>query len=225
MTNFTLQGLQAVYLLAGGFAGTVTLPGMAVDTVSLPLAFLGLTRLYAAAWITSDYEFVARAAGDVGSGSKPMLDTEAGGKNMNVHGRMVPLDPDVDGAALDVLAGMDARTKNRHCFVAEVNKTPVIVRVSSSGGGGGGGGEEALSPSPRFLSSSRPSKVFRGIYIAPLALFWVLSLGLALPGPWQAGKTYPLTSYLCAVNGSISFLFILVGYICITRCDSAADPP
>jgi len=65
-------------LFAGGFAGTVTLPGMAVDTVSFPLAFLG------------------------------------------------------------------ARTKKRQCFVAEVNKTPVVVRVFSSGGGGGG--EEALSP-------------------------------------------------------------------------------
>lgn len=49
----TLQDLQAIYLLADGFVRTVNVPLKALDSISFPLAFLGLTRLFAAAWITS----------------------------------------------------------------------------------------------------------------------------------------------------------------------------
>lgn len=62
-------------------------------------------------------------------------------------------------------------------------------------------------------AKSWPSRIFRGAYIAPLALFWVLSLGFALPGPWQVDRTYQLTNYFAAVNGSVSFQFMLVAHL------------
>ena len=179
----TLQGLQAVYLLVGGLVGTVGMPWMAVDTVSFPLAFLGLTRLCAAGWITSDYEF----------------QVEVGGV---ARGKEVGCEEGVDKTS--ALGG------NRHCVVVEVDGMPVVMRGSGGGGGGAVDGE-ALS-SLRFLVTSWPSRIFRGVYIAPIVVFWLLSLGFALPGPWQSGRAYPLTNYLSAVNGSLSFLFILVVY-------------
>jgi len=203
----TLQGLQAIYWLAGGLARTVSLPGMGLDTVSFPVAFLGLTRLYAAVWITSDYEFVARGTA---TGRRHDLAFQTGVEAANAHHRMPPLDAGIGVNALGGVVGVDARTKNRHS-VMEVDKTPVMIHVSSSGGGRASDGE-ALAPS-RFLAKSWPSRIFRVVYMTPLALFWVLSLGFALPGPWQIGRAHPLTNYLAAINGSVAFLVMMVMYV------------
>ncbi|KAI1109200.1 hypothetical protein F5Y14DRAFT_458477 [Nemania sp. NC0429] len=54
----TLQGAQAVYILAGTFFGLHEFSAnLALDTTFSPLAILGLWRLTAAVWLTEDYMF------------------------------------------------------------------------------------------------------------------------------------------------------------------------
>ena len=165
----TLQGVQAIYLFAGAFAGTVSVR-MSIDTISFPVAFLGLVRLYAAAWISSDYEFIARS--DVG-GCVPV--------------EMVPVSGDRD----------DEQDTERRLMAREEEGRGVKPEVFSLA---------------RFRATSWPSRIFRVVYIAPVAIFWTLSMLFTLPGGWQVGRIFPLTNYLAAVNGSVSFLFILLVY-------------
>jgi len=59
----TLQGVQVMYVFAGGFVGEVRLPSFAVDTISFPIAILGLMRLWPAFWLTDDFSFGCVAVG------------------------------------------------------------------------------------------------------------------------------------------------------------------
>ncbi|GAB1317028.1 hypothetical protein MFIFM68171_07238 [Madurella fahalii] len=49
-------------------------------------------------------------------------------------------------------------------------------------------------------------------------MYWALNLLYALLGPWQTGWMYPLTNYLSAINGPISFLVMLVVYMYYSAC-------
>ena len=170
----TLQGVQAIYQFAGAFAGTVSVR-MSIDTISFPIAFLGLVRLYAAAWISSDYEYIARS--DVG-GCVPV--------------EMVPVGGDGDDEQ-----GMVDNDERR--LMAREEETR--------------GAKSEVFSLARFRATSWPSRIFRVIYIVPVAMFWMLSMLFTLPGRWQVGRIFPLTNYLAAVNGSVSFLFILLVYV------------
>jgi len=194
-----IAAANAIFWTSSGWNGSE-------DIVTRGSNLVHCARLYAAVWITSDYEFVARGTA---TGRRHDLAFQTGVEAANAHHRMPPLDAGIGVNALGGVVGVDARTKNRHS-VMEVDKTPVMIHVSSSGGGRASDGE-ALAPS-RFLAKSWPSRIFRVVYITPLALFWVLSLGFALPGPWQIGRAHPLTNYLAAINGSVAFL-VMVMYV------------
>lgn len=56
----TLQGIQVMYLFTGGFAGQVRLPSFALDTISYPVAVLGLMRLFPGLWLTDDFAYAIR---------------------------------------------------------------------------------------------------------------------------------------------------------------------
>lgn len=71
---------------------------------------------------------------------------------------------------------------------------------------------EVLSTA-RFKRTSWPSRVFRVVYIAPLGIFWVVSVLYAMPGPWQEGRIYTFSSYVAVANAVVSFTSMLVIYV------------
>ena len=56
----TLQGVQAVNVYTGSFLGSVEVPTLALGTLFFPIAFLGLSRLFPAFWLTNEYAYVRR---------------------------------------------------------------------------------------------------------------------------------------------------------------------
>jgi len=56
----TLQGVQAIYVFVGGIVGITKMPRFALDTLFFAAAFLGLLRLCAAFWLTSEYAYIVR---------------------------------------------------------------------------------------------------------------------------------------------------------------------
>lgn len=69
----TLQGVQAIYVFVGGIVGVTKMPRFALDTLFFAAAFLGLLRLFAAFWLTSEYAYLAQSD----SHSEPLSSKQA----------------------------------------------------------------------------------------------------------------------------------------------------
>ncbi|KAI4601669.1 hypothetical protein KJ359_011800 [Pestalotiopsis sp. 9143b] len=68
----TMQGVQSLVCVVGGAVGTVMYNQyFGLDWVFGPLSIMGLLRLFAAPWLTSDFAYSGRAAGTATSESLP----------------------------------------------------------------------------------------------------------------------------------------------------------
>lgn len=134
----TAQGASAIYLLLRNMSGvdeySVGFVGQfGVDSIFAPLAFFGLLRLCAAAWLTDDYTFVPR--------DMPVGDIS-----------MKPL-PSRTPSGYDVL------------------------RQAS-----GGWASPTVGPTGHFKPTSHwRSRVFRGVYLILVLLFWAICVFFIAP--------------------------------------------
>lgn len=84
----TLQGIQAVYLIVDFNSGFT---GFALDSVFMPLAFIGLLRLPSALWLTEEYLFVDQESFEASSIVQQSPSITYGGDSKEIRPSANPL--------------------------------------------------------------------------------------------------------------------------------------
>ena len=193
----TLQGVQVMYLFAGGFAGQVRLPSFAVDMIAFPIAILGLLRLWPAFWVTDDFSFgyVARGGG-TGTG----FGAGMGAGEMSVKSR--------SSERFARIGGYDEERVRED--VRRLLETPTAVEKGRIRG------------SEYWLS-----RVFRFAYVLPLVALWPIGVLTLLPGPWHRTGKLSMTAYVGALLSTVNLLIAtaIYGYYAVRHgCRSTIIP-
>lgn len=208
----TLQGVQALYVFGGGITGATKMPRFALDTIFFPAAFLGLLRLFAASWLTSEYVYAPLAEDrihrDINEG-----ESESHG-DINSHAKTkherYPSDTDDE-----TFTYPDAKTLLSSTF-QNINLNPNTTTNPELTSGPSSVHDTITTPNPRYRN--RLSLAFKFIYITPVLLLFFISLAFLVPGPWQDAKKYPkgrtfsLTTFIGNIYAIFFFFTIAATY-------------
>ncbi|KAK3387838.1 hypothetical protein B0H63DRAFT_471002 [Podospora didyma] len=190
----TLQGGQAIFVFAANWARITTTRSVplipAVDRIFHPLAALGLCRLYAAFWLTSDFAYFAPRGDNATTSATPFRNTQV---------IMVPL-PTQATTSQDE----DTPSKSQQIYRQDSKQiSPPSSDIPAM---------DLLTAGPYLPSSYLPSRLFRALYLAPMFLL-VPFISLAFFSPWRVRGT---STTATASGGASGGAFYVGGEYSIT---------